>query len=102
MEILAGLTSTWLPTKVTKIQIHEEDGTLTGDVGDFGRVESQVLRSEAGQPMTMQHVGFATALQFEDEKAQLAPSNSHWYDSEMPHTFETKSGARSVCHWSVN
>ena len=102
MEVLAGLTSKWLPTQVTKIEVQEQGDTLTANVGSFGRVKSQLLKNEVGRAMTMQNLGLTTALQFEDETAQLAPSGSQWYDPDMPRQFETKSGVRGICHWSVN
>lgn len=102
VEVLAGLSSTWLSTQVTKIDVQEQGDTLTATVGNFGRVESQLLKNDAGRQMTMQNLGLTTGLQFEQETAQLAPSSSRWYDPDMPRSFETKSGVRGVCQWSVN
>ncbi len=101
MEVLAGLTSKWLSTQVTKIEVQEQGDTLTATVGSFGRVKSQLLKNEAGRPMTMQNLGL-TGLPLKDETGQLAPSGSHWYDPDMPRQFETKSGVRGICDWSVD
>lgn len=102
MEILGGLISQWLPTQVTEIDFREEGDKITAQVGDFGRVESQLLKSESGRTMLMKNVGFAEAFQFNDLTAELAPSASQWKDPELPRTFETKSGVRAVCNWNVN
>ncbi len=102
MEIIGGLVSNWLPPQVTKIEVQEDGDTLTATVGNFGRVQSQLLKNESGRAMTMRDVGFAETLQLQDATAELAPSGSQWHDPEMPRAFETKSGARAICHWNVN
>jgi len=102
MEIIAGLTTKWLPTQFVNIEIREEDNVFTATVGDFGKVRSAALQDEEGRPMTMQNVGFASALQFDKLTAQLAPSGTQWFDRDLPRPFETRSGVRSTCHWSVN
>ncbi len=102
MEILAGFISKWLPPQVTKIGVQEEGDTLTATVGNFGRLQSELLKNESGRTMTMRDVGFAEALQFQNATAELAPSGSQWHDPDMPRTFETKSGARAICQWNVN
>jgi hypothetical protein len=103
MEILAGLVSTWLPTLSTPINIQEQDGTLTAMVPQFGQIQSQRLTNDAGQPTIMQNTGFTTALQFDNQMAQLAPSSgTRWSDTEMPRQFETKSGAIATFRWSGN
>lgn len=84
MEILAGLVTKWLPTQVAKIDFQEKGGTLTATVDGFGQMKSQRLTNEAGQPTTMQNTGFTTALQFDNQAAQLAPSSgTHWSDPDM-------------------
>ena len=102
LEVLGSLISLWLPTQTADINIQEEADTLTVTVGDFGQYKSQPLKNEEGQPMTMQNVGFATALQFDNQTAQLAPSGSRWSDPDMPHQFETKSGAVANFTWTVS
>ncbi len=101
MIVLGGLISNWMPSVQAKIEIREEEGMLSADVGEFGRIKSGRLNNEAGQPMTMQNVGFAVALEFDDQTAQLAPSDSRWLDPEMPRQFDTKSGAAAAINWSV-
>jgi len=101
MEIVGSLVSKWLPTKTANIEVQEEGGTLTAKVGSFGNVKSEQLKSEAGQPMTMQNVGFAVALQLDNKTLKLAPSGSKWFDPDLPHKFETKSGAVGTFTWSV-
>jgi hypothetical protein len=103
MEILAGLVTKWLPTQVAKIDFQEKGGTLTATVDGFGQMKSQRLTNEAGQPTTMQNTGFTTALQFDNQAAQLAPSSgTHWSDPDMPRQFETKSGAVATFTWSMS
>jgi hypothetical protein len=103
MEILAGLVTKWLPTQVAKIDFQEKGGTLTAAVDGFGQMKSQRLTNEAGQPTTMQNTGFTTALQFDNQAAQLAPSSgTHWSDPDMPRQFETKSGAVAKFTWRVS
>jgi hypothetical protein len=103
MEILAGLVTKWLPTQVAKIDFQEKGGTLIATVDGFGQMKSQRLTNEAGQPTTMQNTGFTTALQFDNQAAQLAPSSgTHWSDPDMPRQFETKSGAVAKFTWRVS
>jgi len=101
MAILGGLVTKWLPTQRTKIEIQEHGGTLTATVAGFGQLQSQRLTNEARQPTLMQNTGFTTALQFDNQAAQLAPSGgTHWADPAMPRHFETKSGAVATFTWS--
>jgi hypothetical protein len=103
MAIVAGLVTRWLPTQTAPINIQEQDGTLTATVAGFGQVHSQRLTNEAGQPTTMQNTGFTTALQFDNQAAQLAPSHgTRWSDPDMPRPFETKSGAVATLTWRVS
>ena len=102
MEVIAGLVSNWLPTQATKIDINEDDDTLTANVGSFGQVKSQRLKDEAGEPMTIQNPEFASTLQFDNKTVYLAPSGSKWSDPDMPREFETKSGGVANLSWSGN
>ncbi len=101
LEVIAGLVTKWLSTQTTKIEIQEGDDTLTVNAGSFGHLKSQRLKDEEGRAMTLQNAGFASALQFDDETIHLAPSDSQWSDPEMPHQFETKSGAVANFTWSI-
>jgi|RhiMethySRZTD1v2_1073278.scaffolds.fasta_scaffold49807_2 hypothetical protein len=103
MAIVGGLVATWLPTQTTQIAVQEQGGTLTATVAGFGEVRSQPLTNDAGQPTLMQNTGFTTALQFDNQAAQLAPSGgTRWADPAMPRPFETKSGAVATFTWSVS
>jgi len=102
MEILGSLISTWLPTQVTEIEVNEDGDTITATAGKFGRVKSDLLKNESGRTMTMKNAGMAETLEFNDATAELAPSASYWEDPELPRAFETKSGARAICNWSVS
>jgi hypothetical protein len=102
MEIWGGLIAKWLPTQRAKIDAQQQGGTLNVTVGGFGQIKSQRLTNEAGQPTTMQNAGFATALQFDDLTAQLAPSDgTRWSDSDVPRQFAAKSGVAATFTWRV-
>src|SRR5262249_17268057 len=101
MGALAGLIPTWLPSRSTPIAVREENGTVRATVGNIGQIQSQRLKNEAGQLMTMQNVGFAVAFQFDKQTATLAPSaGTRWSDPEMPRQWESKSGAVGAFAWS--
>ena len=103
MEILAGLVANWLPTASTAIAVQEQDGALSATVSGFGEIKSTRLTNDAGQPTTMQNTGFTTALQFDDQTAQLAPAfGTRWSDPAMPRPFESRSGAVARFTWRVN
>ena len=101
MAILATLVAKWLPTQTSKIDIQENGDDLAVTVGNFGQVKSHKLNNEAGRPMTMQSVGFAVMLQFDNEILQLAPSTSRWSDPDMPRSFQTKSGGVGSFTWAA-
>jgi hypothetical protein len=70
-------------------------------VGHVGQIHSQRLKNEAGQLMTMHNVGFALALQFDQQRAELAPSaGTRWSDPDLPQQWESKSGAVGTFTWS--
>ncbi len=103
MEILASLTPTWLPTEITRIEILEEKGAVSAAVGPFGKIRSQVLKSEAGQPMTIQNVGFATVLQFDNQTGEIAPSEgTQWTDPELPRPWVSRSGTVGRFTWNLS
>jgi hypothetical protein len=70
----------WLPTQITKVKVHEENDTVAPPLA-FGQIQSQLLKNEAGQPMTIQNVGFTITLQFHNQTAELVPrEGTQWYD----------------------
>jgi len=98
---LAGLISQWLPTQTTQVAVREENGIIRATIGSVGQIQSQRLKNEAGQQMTMQNVGFAVAFQFDNQTAALAPSaGTRWADPDMPRQWESKSGAVGTFTWS--
>lgn len=100
MEVLASLTPTWLPTEITEIEVVEEADMVSASVRPFGRIQSQPLKNELGQPMTIQNVGFTAVLQFDNQTADLAPSEgSEWFDPAMPHRWSSRSGTRGTFTW---
>lgn len=98
MAALAPLMSTWLPSRVARIDVAEDGDTVTVTVGDAGRVQSRKLRDAEGKDFTLRGGGFVAGLQM--DAAELAPSASRWSDPEMSRQFETKSGARANVSWS--
>jgi hypothetical protein len=101
MVILASLVAKWLPSQVSEIGISGSADDVSVTVGNVGHLKSHTLKNEAGRPMMMQGVGFAVALQFDDETIHLAPSASRWSDADMPRSFETKSGAVGSFTWAA-
>ena len=101
MEILAGLMSTWLPTSFCAIDLKDDGSELSAKVRGGGEIKSSVLKSEAGEAMTVDHSGFAGAFQFEDERFKVAPSATRWTDPGLPREFETHSGVRADLTWKV-
>jgi hypothetical protein len=105
MQMLSQTISKWLPTKITKIHIKEDNGShnITARVGNFGEIKSQELRNEAGRAMTVQGAGFASMFQFENDVLTLAPSDTQWSDPDTPHTqITTRSGALGKFSWRGN
>jgi hypothetical protein len=101
MQIVSQLTSKWLPTQITKIEINDDGNTLTATVGNFGKIKSEQLKNEAGRIMRLVGSGFATLFRFEDESFNLAPSGTVWTDPDLPHQqFSTKSGAVGKFAWT--
>ncbi len=101
MEILGGLMSSWLPSEFCGIDVQDDGEQLTAKVGDVGEIRSAVLKNDAGDAMTVQDAGFAVAFNFTDSRFSVAPSDSRWEDSDLPRTFDTRSGARAPWSWNV-
>jgi hypothetical protein len=99
MQIISQLTSRWLPTQKTKIDINDDGSNLTATVGNFGKIKSEQLKNEAGRSMILQGAGFASTFQVKDEIFNLAPSGSQWSDPDLPHQFSIRSGAVAKFNW---
>ena len=100
MEVPAALLSKWLPTMFSKFDVSETSGTLTAKVGEHGVIVSKRLVNEAGGLMTMKNAGFAMALRFKNNIADLAPSEgSSWADPELPNNWIGRSGAVGQITW---
>jgi hypothetical protein len=100
MEMISQLAARWLPTLNTNIDVNDDGQSLTATVGSFGQIKSQQLKNESGRSMMLQGAGFASAFQMENETFTLAPSDSQWSDSDMPHPqISTKSGAVAKFSW---
>src|SRR5919106_655122 len=99
MQMLSPVVAKWLPTVKTRIDIKEDDNdggghNITAKVGNYGEIKSQQLKNQAGRAMTVQGAGFASMFQFENDTLTLAPSDTQWFDSDLPHAqVTTRSGA---------
>lgn len=103
LEVPGSLMTKWLPTLFSKIDITESNGSITGTVGEHGVIVSKRLVNDEGDTMTMQNVGFALALQFQNKTAELAPSDgSSWNDPELSQPWEGRSGAVGQIDWNVS
>jgi len=101
MAVTAGLTSTWLDTVVGPVEVSEEGDVVNATVGSTGKIRSERLRNEGGDVMTMEGTGFSLALEFDDARAELAPSaGTEWSDPDLPVNFSNKSGAVGKINWS--
>ena len=101
MEVIGGLMTTWLATQSSKIDVEDDGDKCTANVAGFGQVQSQVLKNEAGNAMTLKDSGFGVLLNFDDAAFKVAPSGSQWSDPAMPREFDTKSGARARWTWAA-
>lgn len=101
MGVVASLVSKFLPTQTAKIDVQEENGTITAKIGEVGQLKSQRLKNEAGQQMTMHNAGFAVLFQLENQMAELAPSEgTRWADPDLPEQWDSLSGAVGKFSWS--
>ena len=101
MEIIGGLIANWLPTESSVIDIDDDGEHCTAKVEGFGEVQSQVLKNDAGDAMTVKNAGFAVVLNFDDTTLTVAPSSTRWSDPAMRREFETRSGARARWSWAA-
>ena len=73
---------------------------IMSEISNINRFsESEQLKNESGQPMTLQGSGFASVFQMENETFTLAPSATQWSDPDMTRQFSTKSGAVAKFSW---
>lgn len=101
MGVVASLVSKFLPTQTAKIDVQEENGTITAKIGEVGQLKSQRLKNEAGQQMTMHNAGFAVLFQLENQMAELAPSEgTRWADPDLPEQWDSLSGAVGKFSWN--
>ena len=101
MEIIGGLMSSWLSSDFCGFDVQDDGEQLTAKVGDVGEIRSAVLKNEAGDAMTVQNAGFAVAFNFPDSRVSIAPTDSRWADSDLPRSFDTRSGGRADWSWTV-
>ena len=99
MEMISSLSTKWLPTQSTKIEVNDDGNSMTVTVGNFGKMKYGELKNESGHIMTLHGAGFASAFGMDDETFTLAPSASQWSDPDLPHQFFTKSGVMANFSW---
>jgi hypothetical protein len=100
MEVPATLLSNWLPTQRSSIAVEAQNGRVQATIGSVGEVVSERLVNDQGDKMTMHNATFNLVFGFEDQAAELAPSEgTSWNDPEMPQTWVGKSGAVGQIAW---
>lgn len=102
MEVPCSLLSSWLPTTRARIDVTARNGDVHATVDGFGEITSKRLVNDLGDRMTMQNTGFVLAFQYENNTAELAPSDGTiWRDPDMPEVWDNKSGAVGQINWQV-
>lgn len=102
MEVPCSLLSRWLPTTRARIDVTARNGDVHATVDGFGEISSKRLVNDLGDRMTMQNTGFVLAFQYENNTAELAPSDGTvWRDPDMPEVWDNKSGAVGQINWQV-
>ncbi|MEJ2087805.1 MAG: DUF1326 domain-containing protein [Gammaproteobacteria bacterium] len=102
MEVPCSLLSSWLPTTRARIDVTAQNGNVHATVDGFGEISSKRLVNDLGDRMTMQNTGFVLAFQYENNTAELAPSDGTvWRDPDMPEVWDNKSGAVGQINWQV-
>jgi hypothetical protein len=72
MEMISSLSTKWLPTQSTKIEVNDDGNNMTVTVGNFGKMKYGELKNESGRTMTLQGAGFASAFGMDGETFALA------------------------------
>ncbi len=102
VEVIGALVSRWLPVQITDIEVTEDSGAIKVSVGDFGSIVSKRMVNEAGDTVTLKNAGFALVWKFNDNIAEMAPSDgTAWHDPDLPMAFEGRSGAVGQFTWEV-
>jgi hypothetical protein len=102
LEVIGALVSQWLPVQITDIEVTEDSGAINVSVGDFGSIVSKRMVNEAGDTVTLKNAGFALVWKFNDNVAEMAPSDgTAWRDPDLPMAFEGRSGAVGQFTWEV-
>jgi hypothetical protein len=102
VEVIGALVSRWLPVQITDIEVTEDSGAIKVSVGDFGSIVSKRMVNEAGDTVTLKNAGFALVWKFNDNVAEMAPSDgTAWHDPDLPMAFEGRSGAVGQFTWEV-
>jgi hypothetical protein len=96
--VVTAVISKVLPSKSVPIEVTWGDQT-TGRVGDIGRLTSQRLKNDAGEPATVQ--GAAAMAAFNLERMEVArTAGSSWSDPEM-RRWQADSGTTGAFAWSA-
>jgi hypothetical protein len=102
VALFGTIVAKWLHTKSVGIAIDRQGDKAIARVAGVGQVESTLMKDESGRVMTAQNLGFASFFNSDGLNTELAPSSSQWSDSELPHPFEHRSGARSTVNWRAD
>jgi hypothetical protein len=96
--VSAAVISKWLPAQTAAIAVNWGD-TTTGSVGAIGKITSQRMKNQAGQPATVQ--GAAAMAAFQLERLEVArTAGSHWADPDLRH-WDADSGTTGPFSWSA-
>ena len=102
LEVIGALVSKWLSVQLTDIEVRENNGVITADVGEFGSIVSTRMVNEAGDRVILQNAGFALVWNFNDNIAEMAPSDgTSWHDADLPLAWDGRSGAVGQFTWEV-
>jgi hypothetical protein len=102
LEVIGGLINKWMPVKITDINVTEENGTITADVGDYGTIISKRMVNEAGDVVTLHDANFILVWNFDNNTAEMAPTDgTNWHDPDFPVSWDGKSGAVGKFTWDV-
>ena len=94
--------SNWLSTRITDIDVSEDNGTIKADVGDFGSIVSTRMVNEVGDTVALHDAGFALVWNFDNNIAEMAPSDrTSWRDPDFSVAWNGKSGAVGHFTWTV-
>ena len=97
-EVIAGLVTTWLPSRTARIEVQSGD-TLSFSVGDIGYCQFQPVTDPGGNQMQVVNApeNYGIAEVFDLARAD----GSRWSDPEMRKWVSLGAGQLANFNWSV-